>query len=90
MKLEDVLYKTPEMTEEKLLEIMDKYKGFLNVFNWSKNKYSNMKDILNEWDLIQAKKSKLSRDQRDQICSFVSVCLIRMTKDGGSESQSAD
>lgn len=80
MKIEELLYKTPEMTEEKLLELMDKRKGFLNFKTWSRNKYSDMKDILNEWDLIQVKQSNLTRSQRDQICAFVSACLIEMTK----------
>ena len=80
MKIKDILYKTPEMTEEKLLELMDKRKGFLNLKTWSRNKYFNMKDVLNEWDLIQIKQSNLTRSQRDQICGFVSACLIEMTK----------
>jgi len=80
MKLKDCLYKTPEMTEEKLLELMDKRKGFLNFKTWSRNKYSDMKEILDEWDLIQIKKSNLTKAQRDQICAFVSACLIEMTR----------
>lgn len=80
MKIEDILYKTPEMTEEKLLELMDNRKGFLNLKTWSRNKYSDMKDVLDEWDLIQIKQSNLTRSQRDQICGFVSACLIEMTK----------
>lgn len=39
-----------------------------------------MKEILDEWDLIQIKKSNLTRSQRDQICAFVSACLIEMTR----------
>ena len=46
MKIEELLYETPEMTEEKLLELMDKRKGFLNFKTWSRNKYSDMKDVL--------------------------------------------
>ena len=84
MKIEELLYETPEMTEEKLLELMDKRKGFLNFKTWSRNKYSDMKDVLNEWDLIQIKQSNLTRSQRHQICAFVSACLIAMTK--GNES----
>ena len=80
MKIKELLYQTPEMTEEKLLELMDKRKGFLNFKTWSRNKYSDMKEILDEWDLIQIKKSNLTRSQRDQICAFVSACLIEMTR----------
>ena len=80
MKIKELLYKTPEMTEEKLLELMNKRKGFLNFKTWSRNKYSDMKEILDEWDLIQIKKSNLTRSQRDQICAFVSACLIEMTR----------
>lgn len=29
MKIKEALYKTPEMTEEKLLELMDKERDFL-------------------------------------------------------------
>ena len=80
MKIKEALYKTPEMTEEKLLELMDKKNGFLNFKTWSRNKYSDMKEILDEWDLIQIKKSNLTKSQRDQICAFVSACLIEMTR----------
>lgn len=81
MKLKDYLYKTPEMTEEKLLSLIDK-KKYVLYKDWAKKKNYSAQDILNEWDLIQAKKSKLSKDQRDQICFLVSMCLIEMTKDG--------
>lgn len=80
MKIKDILYKTPEITEEKLLEIIDKRKRFLNLKTWSRNKYSDAKDILNEWDLIQIKKSNLTKSQRDQLCMLVSACLIEMVQ----------
>lgn len=83
MKIEELIYKVPEMTEEKLLELINKRKGFLKFKAWSRNKYSDAKEILNEWDLIQMKKSTLTKSQRDLICSFVSACLIEMTKNDG-------
>lgn len=89
MKLEDVLYKTPEITEEKLLNLIDK-KKYVLYKEWAKKKNYSSQEILDEWDLIQAKKSKLSKDQRDQICFLVSMCLIEMTKDGGRDTQSTD
>lgn len=82
MKLEEALYKAPEVSEEKLLELIQKRIGFLNLKSWSRNKYTP-EDILKEWDNIQIKKSSLSRNQRDQICAFVSACLIEMVKSNG-------
>ena len=78
MKIKDVLYETPEMTEEKLLELIEEHKSFLK--SYLLKQFENNKAILDEWDLIQEKKSKLTRSQRDQICSLVSVCLIKMAK----------
>jgi len=82
MKLEEALYKAPEVSEEKLLELIQKRIGFLNLKSWSRNKYTP-EDVLKEWDSIQSKKSSLSRNQRDQICAFVSACLIEMVKSNG-------
>lgn len=82
MKLEEALYKAPEVSEEKLLELIQKRIGFLNLKSWSRNKYTP-EDVLKEWDNIQVKKSSLSRNQRDQICAFVSACLIEMVKNDG-------
>lgn len=82
MKLEEALYKAPEVSEEKLLELIQKRIGFLNLKSWSRNKYTP-EDVLKEWDNIQIKKSSLSRNQRDQICAFVSACLIEMVKSNG-------
>lgn len=78
MKIKDILYETPEMTEEKLLELIEEHKSFLK--SYLLKQFEDNKAILDEWDLIQEKKSKLTRSQRDQICSLVSVCLIKMTK----------
>ena len=93
MKIKDVLYKTPEMTEEKLLEIIEKYIHFIKKDCSDRlielyNKRHNWQDliylpsvILEEWDIIQEKKSLLTKSQRDQICGLVSMCLIQMTKE---------
>lgn len=86
MKIKDVLYKTPEMTEEKLLELIEEHKSFLK--SYLLKQFEDNKSILDEWDLIQEKKSKLTRSQRDQICSLVSVCLIKMAK--GEEVQNKE
>lgn len=85
MKISDLLYKTPEMTEEKLLEIMEENKFFFMTKEWCRNKYS-MQEVLDEWDKIQLKESKLSRSQRDAINGFVASCLIKMTKGNGTNS----
>lgn len=88
MQIKDLIRTTPELTEEKLLEIIDSNKGFLDLKEWSRGKYT-AQEILDEWDLIQLKKSNLTRSQRDQICALVSVSLVTMVKDDG-ESTSND
>ena len=103
MKIEEILYQTPEMTEEKLLRIIDENKillkrNLLNKLSYYKE-YCNTgiidgdipKDIsieaisiLKEWDLIQDKKSYLSKSERDKILALVSSSLIMMTRGGES------
>lgn len=91
MKIKDILYKTPEMTEERLLEILRKYTNFIKgnsrdrieeLYNKRHNEHESdlAKMILDEWDVINEKKSFLSKSQRDEICGLVSICLIEMTK----------
>lgn len=89
MKIEELIYKTPEMTEEKLLELLNSH------LNWIKKDLKNRvielhksndkpfdlaQSLLNEYDLIQDKKSHLSKSQRDQVIGFVGMCMIQMTK----------
>ena len=92
MQIKDVLYKTPEMTEEKLLKIMEDYTKFLRKDSSNRlielyNKRHNFElpiylpqVILDEWDIIQQKKSYLTKSQRDEICELVSFCLIQMVR----------
>lgn len=87
MKIKELIYKTPEMTEEKLLKIMDD-----NLFLLSKDKpliyrihelHKDMeliKAFLQEYDLIQDKRSYLTKSQRDHVIGFVGVCMFEMTK----------
>ena len=101
MKLNEVLYKTPEMTEEKLLEQIGQYSDFIspeaknrliNLYNERHNVFASKEDlpkiILEEWDTIQKKESYLTKSQRDQILGLVSTCLIMMTKDNGRDTES--
>jgi hypothetical protein len=83
MSIKELIRKTPELTEEKLLEIIDSNKSFLDLKEWSRGRYT-AKEILDEWDLIQLKKSNLTKSQRDQICALVSVSLVNMVKDDGA------
>ena len=39
------------------------------------------KAFLDEYDLIQDKKSFLTKSQRDFVIGFVGYCMIKMTKD---------
>ena len=88
MKIKEVLYKTPEMTEERLLKFIKKYKIFISPYTIKRlreiHKFTDNDEIpqiiLNEWDLIQEKKSYLSKSQRDQILALVSISLARMSE----------
>jgi hypothetical protein len=87
MKIKELLYKTPKMTEEKLLEIIDKTLPMMK--NSTKNRIRELhkeennlaKAFLDEYDLIQDKKSYLTKSQREQIVGFIGLCMIKMTKD---------
>lgn len=85
MKIKDVIQKTPEMTEEKLLKIINA--TFPIVKPEIKNRVQELhkgvdlaQAFLDEYDLVQDKKSYLTKGQRDQIVGFVGLCMIRMTK----------
>ena len=73
------------MTEEKLLTIIDKNYKMVDSFlrkrlrELHKNVDLN-KAFLDEYDLIQDKKSFLTRSQRNMVVGFVGVCMIEMTK----------
>ena len=89
MKIKNILYQTPEMTEDKLIEIIDKH-----LSDWTKRELRNrVQDLhksenlanafMTEYDLIQDKKSYLSKSQRDDVLGFVGLCMIQMTKGDG-------
>lgn len=86
MKIKELLYKTPEMTEKKLLEIINKNLPMMKqsakdrIQELHKGEYNLAKAFLDEYDLIQDKKSYLTKSQRDQIVGFVGLCMIKMTK----------
>lgn len=88
MKLKELLYQTPEMSEERLLSII---KEDLENFERATKLTSRLRQIhkhskslpeiiLEEFDLIQDKKSYLSKSQRDMITGFVGACMIKMAK----------
>lgn len=89
MKIKNILYQTPEMTEDKLIEIIDKH-----LSDWTRRELRNrVQDLhksenlanafMTEYDLIQDKKSYLSKSQRDDVLGFVGLCMIQMTKGDG-------
>lgn len=86
MKIKELLYQAPEMTEEKLLEIINSNLKMMNnsakdrIKQLHKNEVNLAKAFLDEYDLIQDKKSFLTKGQRDQIVGFVGLCMIQMTK----------
>jgi len=86
MKIKELLYKTPEMTEEKLLKIINSNLKMMNnnarnrILELHKGETNLAKAFLDEYDLIQDKKSYLTKSQREQIVGFVGLCMIQMTK----------
>lgn len=88
MKIKDLLYETPEMSEERLLEFIEKdleiFESFAHLENRLRqiHKYSKTipEILLEEFDLIQEKKSYLSKSQRDLVTGFVGACMIKMAK----------
>lgn len=84
MKLEKAIYQAPEMSEGNLLELIDKYSSMLRIEARHRLEELHKEDtlanaILKEYDLIQDKKSNLTKSQREQIVGFVGMCIIQMT-----------
>ena len=86
MKIKDIIQETPEISEEKLIEIIDSNLKMMNqsaknrIRELHKTESNLAKAFLDEYDLIQDKKSYLTKSQRDQIIGFVGLCMIKMTK----------
>lgn len=89
MKISELIQETPEMTEEKLLKIMDSHldwikKGLKNriveLHRSNDKPFDLVESLLDEYDLIQDKKSYLTKSQREQVVGFVGLCMIEMTK----------
>lgn len=91
MKIKDILYQTPEMTEEKLLEIIDnnlelfekKFKSLMQRVHSLHKEKKLPQAFLDEYDLIQDKKSYLTKSEREIVVGFVGYCMIQMTKGNG-------
>lgn len=89
MKIKELIYKTPEMTEEKLLKIMDSHLNWIRkdlkdriigLHRDPTKPFDLSQAFLDEYDLIQDKKSYLTRGQRNIVIGFVGTCMIEMTK----------
>ena len=91
MKIKELIYETPEMSEDKLKLIINEHLSWLRpYFKERILKLHNFIDlsqaILDEYDLVQDKKSLLTKSQRDMITGFVSACMINMVKDDRRDS----
>ena len=93
MKIKELIAKTPEMSEEKLIEVIDKNHNFLRsgtlrrVISLNYDINESAKAILKEYDKIQDKISYLTKSQREEILGFVSFCMIKMVKNNGGNSE---
>ena len=97
MKISELIQETPEMTEEKLLKIMDSHLDWIKkdlrnriveLHRSNDKPFDLAESLLDEYDLIQDKKSYLTKGQREQVVGFVGLCMIQMTKDGTGNSES--
>lgn len=93
MKIKDLIYKTPEITEEKLLEFIDNNlknpsyridRYFIKRISGLHKGVDLAQTFLDEYDLIQDKKSFLTKGQRDLVIGFVGLCMIQMVKNDGT------
>lgn len=89
MKIKELIYQTPEMTEEKLLEIINSHLDWIKkdlknrIIGLHKNNdkpFNLAQMFLDEYDLIQDKKSFLTKSQRNTVIGFVGTCMFEMTK----------
>ena len=89
MKIKDLIYETPEMTEEKLLTIINENlkmvdsflkKRLIEIHRDPTKPFNLVQTFLDEYDLIQDKKSLLTNSQRKLVNGFVGYCMIKMTK----------
>ena len=89
MKIKDLIYETPEMTEEKLLTIISENlkmvdsflkKRLIEIHRDSTKPFDLAQTFLDEYDLIQDKRSLLTNSQRKLVNGFVGYCMIKMTK----------
>ena len=90
MKLNNVIYNTKEISESKLLDIIkNNFKLTSRSLRVKLKELYSEKDIsnimLDEYDLIQQKKSLLTKSQRDQILGFIGLCMIKMVKGNEKE-----
>ena len=91
MKIKDIIQETPEISEEKLIEIIDSHLKMMSSYakkrikELHKGEYNLAKVFLDEYDLIQDKKSYLTKSQREQIVGFVGMCMIKMVKRNAEE-----
>lgn len=85
MKIKDLIAKTPEVSEEKLLKFIENNKHFLRkdtakeIYNRTIGR-EDAEAILDEYDRIQDKRSYLTKSRRDEILGFVGLCMIQMVK----------
>ena len=90
MKLNNVIYNTKEISESKLLDIIkNNFKLTSRSLRVKLKELYSEKDIsniiLDEYDLIQQKKSLLTKSQRDHILGFIGLCMIKMVKGNEKE-----
>jgi len=93
MEVDKMIQDAPEMSTEKLLELIENLLNDKKIRVLRKNTISEVKrlhkdyvdenlslHLLEEFDLITQKKSNLTNSMREEVFHLVSFCLVQMTK----------
>ena len=92
MKLENLLPIVPDLTEEKLYNGIQKIidlqstPGYM-LYPLFRDRMWTPEELMNEWELIQLKQSKLSRSRRDMVSILVSKVLYDMVNEKPKEKE---
>lgn len=93
MEVDKMIQDAPEMSTEKLLELIGNLLNDKKIHVLRKNTISEVKrlhkdyadenlplHLLEEFDLITQKKSNLTNSMREEVFHLVSFCLVQMAK----------
>ena len=89
MKLTDIIQTVPDLTEEKFRENVEELIKRSTIFRipLCRDKEWTAEEMIHEWELVQEKKSNLSKSKRDQVLGLVSTALYNMVSKPAEENK---